>query len=170
MTTLSIGYGTKTAYTTSGIASLASSSSLVAGYQTNEIDNTSTKFDDIIIDGFITTGTTPTINTSIVIYCIAGLVSLGTTAKDVITATAAARTLSSAGTGRGFVKLIVSLDVDTTTTARRYDFGPVSLAQRFGGTLPPFHTLFIVHNTVAALNATAGNHAISYQGINYTNA
>ena len=169
MSTLKVGYGTKTAYTTSGVSSLASSSTFVAGYETNEIDNTSNLYTDFLIDGFITVGTTPTANTSINIYCLGSLVSLATSAKDVFDGTASAETLTNVGVGKGFLRLVASLEVSAATSNVRLDFGAISLASLFGGNAPPFHSLFVTHNTGVNLNATGGNHAISYQGVSYAN-
>jgi hypothetical protein len=46
-----------------------------------------------------------------------------------------------------------------------YEMGKQSLASRFGGICPDKAVLFTVHNTVAALNATAGNHVTTQQSV-----
>jgi hypothetical protein len=164
MTTVSANLGTKTTLTI-GVASLASSSSFVDGRESNQVDNTTNKFLDALLEGFITVGTTPTVNTQILVYVWGSNDSLATTAKDVLDGTDSDETLTSAGIGRGFLKLLAAIDVDSTTSDRRYDFGVVSVAQALGGVLPKYWGIFVTHNTGVALNATTGNHEISYSGI-----
>jgi hypothetical protein len=53
----------------------------------------------------------------------------------------------------------------TASSNEDYYFGPVSVAQAFGGRLPGQFTVFVVHNAGSALNATAGNHFIRVQAI-----
>jgi hypothetical protein len=84
--------------------------------------------------------------------------------------TDSAETITSAGVGRGFLKLAAVLDVDATTSDRVYGFGPVALAPLFGGVLPTHWGVFVAHNTGVNLNATGGNHVFSYIGVKYTSA
>ena len=84
--------------------------------------------------------------------------------------TDSAETLTSAGVGQGFLKLLAVLNVDSTTSDRAYEFGPVSVAAAFGGTMPSRWSLFVVHDTGVALNSTAGNHEFNYQGVEYDTA
>lgn len=166
MTTISENFSAKTAITIS-LASLASSATFVAGQESNQIDNSSDKFVDAHLEGFITVGTSPTTTTQIQVHVWGSNESLATTAKDVLDGTDSAETLSSVGVGRGFLKHAVTLDVDSTTSDRRYDFGNISVASLFGGVMPKYWGVFVTHNTVAALNATAGNHALNYIGVKY---
>ena len=48
---------------------------------------------------------------------------------------------------------------------KTYVFAARGLAQHFGGMLPARWGIFIDHNTVAALKATAGNHELRYTGL-----
>ncbi len=81
--------------------------------------------------------------------------------------TDSAETLTSVGVGQGFLKLAAALNVDATTSDRDYAFGPVSVAQLFGGVLPQRWSVFVSHNTGVALNATGGNHVLKYQGVKF---
>jgi len=150
------------------LASLASSSSFVAGREATAIVNTSNLYDDALLSGKIRVGTTPTINTQILIYVFAALDD-APTYPDVFDGTDSDETLTSAGVGRGFLKLAAVLDVDATTSDRDYPFGPVSVAQLFGGHLPTRWSVFVTHNTGVNLNSTGGNHFIKYDGIQYQN-
>lgn len=156
-------YGSWTALACS-TASLASSAT--AGRQSDEVDNTTNKFANVFIRGKITVGTTPTINTQISIYAWARLDNTPTR-PDQMGAADAARSITSVGVGRGFLKLATVLEVDAATSDRVYPFD-FELAQLFGGVVPDFWGLWIIHNTVAALNATAGNHVYQYQGVGWT--
>ena len=62
------------------------------------------------------------------------------------------------------VRLVASMVVDATSN-RSYYFGPVSIANLFGGTLPKFWGVYVAHDTAVALNATAGNHKLSYERV-----
>ena len=146
---------------------LASSSSFTLGRCSAEIDNTSNLYQDVTIQGLITVGTTPTVNTQILCYVWGSYVSTVTTALDVIVGTDADKTITSAGVAAGFLKLAGVGTVDSTTSNRGYYLGCQSVAQLFGGNMPQFWGLFITHNTGVALNSTAGNHVWKYTGIKY---
>jgi hypothetical protein len=167
MATLSASLGAKTALTIT-LASLASSSSFVAGRESNQVDNTSDLYLDALLEGFVTVGTSPTVG-QILVYVWGSNDSLATTAKDVLDGTDSAETLTSVAIGYGFLKLAKSLNVDATTSNVRFDFGVESVANILGVTvLPKYWGVFVTHNTVAVLNATGGNHAISYSGVKNT--
>ena len=158
-------YGASSAITIS-LASLASSSSFVAGHESDVVTNTSNRYDDALLAGKIRVGTTPTINTQILVY-VWGVLNDTPTYPDVFDGTDSDETLTSVGVGRGFLKLSAVLDVDATTSDRDYPFGPVSVAQLFGGHLPTHWGLFVTHNTGVNLNSTSGNHVIKYTPVQY---
>ena len=163
MATIKIAYSSKTAMTMA-IASLATSSTFLGGYESTEVDNTANLYDDVMIEGLITTGTSPTVGTSILVYAWGASVSLATTAKDTLDGTGSAETLTVANPP--FLHLIANIIV-TATSNVTYNFGLTSLAQVLGN-MPPFWGLFITHNTAVNLNSTAGNHAMAYVGITHT--
>jgi len=167
MAVQSITYGTKTTLTIS-LASIATSSGFTAGAESNQIDNSSTLFDDIIIQGLVTVGTTPTTATNILVYVWGSDTSLGTTALDVLDGTDSAETITSAGVRNGMLSLAAVLDVDSNTSNRGYYVKAFGVAQFFGGVLPKFCGIFVAHNTAVNLNATGGNHVFTYTGITYT--
>jgi hypothetical protein len=167
MATFTPSYAASSALTIT-LASLATSSTFVAGVESNQVDNTSNKYDDAFLEGFITVGTTPTISTQIQVYVWGAAVSLATTAKDVLDGTDSAETLTSVGVGAGFLRQIANLQVDSTTSDRRYGFGMSSVAEALGlPSLPPFWGVFVTHNTGVNLNSTAGNQAVSFVGVKF---
>lgn len=147
------------------LASLATSSGLTAGWQSDIIDNRTNLYDDVLISGIVRVGTTPTVNTQINIYAWSELEDTGPSRPDSFGTTAAARSITSAGVGQGYLRFLASLNVDATTTDRDYPFGMLSLAALFGGTIPPQWGLWIVHNTGVALNATSTNFKLYGTGI-----
>jgi len=157
-TTITIGLAT---------TPLASSATFVAGRCSAEIDNTSNLYQDVEVQGLVTVGTTPTVNTQIQVYVWGSYVSTATTALDTIVGTDADKTITSAGVAMGFLKLAGVGVVDSTTSNRGYYIGQFSVAQLFGGNMPQFWGLFIAHNTGVALNSTAGNHVWKYTGVKY---
>lgn len=168
MPTTTISYSSPTTITCS-VASTATSSTWVAGRESTEVDNTTNKYDDALVQGKITVGTTPTASTLILVYVWGSDTSAGTTAIDVIDGTDSAETITSAGVRDGFMRLGASINVDAATSDRTYPFGPFSAADLFGQ-MPKYWGLFVTHNTGANLNSTGGNHAFTYTGIKFDTA
>lgn len=162
-TTNLTNYAASTAATIT-LASLASNSGLTTGVESDAVDNTTNKYLDILIAGKVTTGTTPTAGT-IGIY-IVGILD-DTTWPDVFDGTGSAETVTSADIKNAICRPVIEMVTDTTSN-RAYPFGPVSVAALFGGALPKKFVVFVAHSTVAALNATAGNHAIYLTGVSST--
>jgi hypothetical protein len=162
MASRKIEYGTS-AVLTNAIASLATSSTFLGGYESDVVDNTTNKYLDYSLEGKITVGTTPTINTEVRIYVVASFD--GTTWPDVFDGTTSAETVTSAGVRDGFAKLAISLNVDATTSDRPYPFSIGSVASLFGGVCPAKFVLFTTHNTGVNLNSTGGNHTCNYRGV-----
>lgn len=134
------------------LASLASDSSLLAGRQCTVVDNTSNKYFDYLLSGFITVGTSPTVSTSLFMYAWA-LIDDGPTYPDTMGATDANVSLTSANVGVGFLKPVWQQTIDSTTN-RVYYFDGISMAGVFGGSLPAKFGLWFVHNTAAALKSS----------------
>lgn len=165
MATVNIAYAASATITVAP-ENVATSSTFVAGVESAVIDNTSNKYVDAIVGGTWTSGTTPTANTQVLIY-VGAIRDDAPTYPDVFDGTSSAETLTSAGVGRGFLKLGAVIDVDTNTSNRAYD-ALFSVAQLFGGVMPNKWFLFITHNTGVNSNSTAGNHVWKYTGITYT--
>jgi hypothetical protein len=145
---------------TFAIGSMATSSTLLAGYETSIIDNSSNLFLDYLIGGKVTVGTTPTINTVIEIWAFSQIED-SPTYPDVFDGTAGAETLTSAGIKNGLLTLIAVLQVDATTSDRVYPFQGKSIRAAFGGVVPKKFGFFVTHNTGVNLNSTAGNHELT---------
>lgn len=154
-----LGYQTQQ-QPTFALASLASSASLLAGYETSIVDNSTNKYSNYHASGFVTVGTTPTTNTTIEIWTFAQIENTPTY-PDVFDGTAGAETITSQGIKDSILKLVAAITVDSTTSDRQYDFGPVSMQAVYGGTIPKRFGFFVTHDTGVALNATAANHQLN---------
>lgn len=167
MATATVNYSSNTSITCS-VASTASSTTFVAGRESSEIDNTTNKYMDALVRGKVTVGTTPTVNTQIVVYVWGSDVSLATTAIDVLDGTDSAETLTNTGVLYSALRPLATISVTAATSDIGYDFPPSSVCSALGlQTLPKFWGLYVSHNTVAALNATGGNHFFEYVGVKY---
>lgn len=151
---------------TCAIASLASDTNLLAGRAGTAVDNSSNVDIDHLLSGQIMVGTTPTANTRIEVWVYAPtkIVSGTPSYPNAITGTDANKTLSSEGVKQAGLRLAHSINVDAATSNLGYEIPPTSIRQLFGE-MPKRWGVFIVHNCVAALNATAGNHWLHYERI-----
>ena len=153
-------YGSKTTLT-AAVASLASDTNLLAGIESSVIDNTTDGFDDILLSGKTTTGTSPTAARQIEVWAVAWD---GANWPDVFDGTTSAETITSSDIKNAICKPVASLATNNTSD-RTYHYSGVSARAVFGGELPSKFVLFQVHNTGANLNATAANHEHSYMGV-----
>jgi hypothetical protein len=165
MATVNIAYAASATITVAP-ENIASSSTFVAGVESAVVDNTSNKYVDAIVGGLWTVGTTPTVNTQALIY-VFSVLNDTPNYPDVLDGTSSAETITSAGVGRGFLKLAAVIDIDSTTSDRAY-YVTFSVAQLFGGVMPLKWGIFVTHNSGVNSNSTAGNHVWKYTGITYT--
>lgn len=152
---------------TNAIASLASSATWVAGWESAIIDNSANKYLDVLLSALVTVGTTPTTNTVIEINSVAALDDTPTW-PDVFDGTTSGETVTSVGVKSSICLPVEFLNVDSATSNRVYYMTKRSLAALYGGICPDKSVLFTSHNTGVALNATAGNHVFTQQGVYIT--
>lgn len=167
MATVNINYGTKTTITLTG-TSLASSSTFVAGRESDQIDNSTNKYDDALVQGMMKVGSSAVAAGQIQLWVWGSDTSAVSTNLDTIAGADGARTLTSTGIRDGLLKLGAVVSVDSTTANRVYYFGAFSVAQLFGGNMPKYWGIWVTHNTSANLSSTAGDHVFTYTGITYT--
>ena len=157
----------KTAYgspadATITLASLASDTNLLAGQESTSIDNSSALVLDYLVSGVVTVGTSPTTARQIQVWCVGSID--GTLWPDVFDGTNSAETITSAEIKNSICKLVAAMST-VATSDRAYPFGPVSVAQLFGGWIPPKFAFFVTHNTAVNLNSTGSNHYIRVQPV-----
>lgn len=167
MATMSIVYSSNTTITMD-LAGLASSTTFVAGRESNQIDNTTNRYVDAIVKGTVYVGTTPTANTSINVYVWGWDQSIASPTLDVLDGTSSAETLTNTGILYSAMKLAAVVNVFATTSNVGYPVAPFSVAQQFGGVMPKFWGLYVAHDTVAALfNDASNTNSFSFSGIKY---
>lgn len=144
------------------LASLASDTNLLAGAESNAIDNRTEGYADLIVSGKITTGTSPTANRVIEVWAVGSWD--GTTWPSVFDGTASAETIPLVNVKNSICKFIASILI-TSTNNVEYHFACNSVAAAFGGILPPSVVFFVTQSSAAALNSTTGNHQIRVQPV-----
>ncbi len=166
MATSTVNYSSNTAITMD-LSALASSATFVAGRESSQVDNTTNKYVDVLVSGSVSVGTTPTANTSILVYVYGADTSLATTAIDVLDGTDSAETLTNTGILNA-LRLGAAINVPAATTDVQYFVLPFSVAALFGGVVPKFWGLFVAHNTAVNLRSNAINtNSFEYVGIKY---
>lgn len=165
MAELQIKYDTRATMTIT-LASLATNSSGVftAGREGTYIDNTTTLYDDVLVTGQITTGTSPTASRTIAVFVYAGLDDTPTF-PDVLDGTDSTETFTSANVLNSAIRLASAVRTDNTSD-RAYFF-TFQIAGLFGGIMPRHWGIYVAHDTAQNLNSTGGNHYFKYQGITY---
>ena len=155
MADVKLAYGSA-ADVTITLASLAPSSTLLAGQESTAIDNSTNKYLDYLVAGWIKTNATITAGGRIEVWCVSSTDD-GTAWPDVFDGTDSAETVTNANIKNGVCKLVAAMQVDATGT---YPFGQVSVASLYGGVCPVKFVFFVTHSTHAtnALDSTAGNH------------
>lgn len=154
---------------TMDLTALAASGTFLAGRESTQVDNTSTKYIDAIVYGRFIVGTTPTLPCTFNVYLWGQDVSLATTALDVLDGTDSAETITNSTYLTSALQLVRSPSILVNTSNLTYDVMPFSVAGYFGGILPPFWGLFVAHNMTAALKTDAGNtNSFRFHGITYT--
>jgi hypothetical protein len=149
------------------LANLGSDSTFLAGRESNQVDNTTNKYIDCLVSGFVSVGTTPTANTNVNIYVWGADTSLATTGLDVLDGTDSAETLTNTGILNA-LRFGASVAVPAATSNLQYIVLPFSVAQLFGGVMPKFWGLFVSHNTAVNLRNTSVNtNSFEFVGIKY---
>lgn len=163
-----ITYSSNTAITLD-LSSLATSSTFLTGVESTQIDNTTTLYDDALVNVKGITGhatTAPAVGQYIGIWVWGADTSLATTAIDTLDGTNSAEALNHAAVLNSFRPGGAPI-VTVATAALSYYVMPFSVAALFGGVLPKFWGLYVAHNHTGALGAS-NNSLFSFNGITYT--
>ena len=145
-------FGSSTALTIT-LASLATSTAGV-GRQSDIVDNTSARYQDIIVYVKLTQGTSPTGNKAAYVYLIRDDNNASNYRTDGAGASDAALTVQNAI----LVGVMRNLAAPSTGDVLYGDFLITKPGPKWG--------IVIVHDTGVNLNSTAGNHFVRYVGIN----
>ena len=157
-----------TAVTVTNLHSLASSSDWTAGWSSPSVNNTSNVYLDYLYGFTFTTHASNRQAGSINIYVIAALNDTPTWPATSTGTIGTEGTLSFTDTEERdcLCRLLGSITVDSTASAV-YAFPATGIAQLFGGSVPPYHAIFVAQNcgtTTTAGFAAAGS-AVYYTPI-----
>ena len=143
------------------LASLATTSAdPPVGRESTEVANSTDLGLDVLLDGKITTGTSPTAGRIRIWVWGAGYD--GTTVRRPAGVTGSDAGLTPVKNYVTAFKLAHWIDTNATSNIT-YTFAGVSLRAAFGGLiLPARWGLFVDHNTAVNLHATGGNHELRY--------
>jgi len=144
------------------VASLASTTAdPPVGRESTEVLQSTDLAEEVLIDGKITTGTSPTNARRIRIWAWAGAYD-GSTARRPAGVTGSDAGLTPVGNYKTGLVLLHHIDTNGTSNFT-YNFAGISLRQAFGGLiLPARWGIFVDHNTGVALNSTGSNHELRY--------
>lgn len=168
MSTASENYSSTTDSTalTITLASLATSSTRVAGRQSTIVTNVTNKYLDCEVYGQVTTGTSPTANKSIEVWAFVPISVASSTFVYPVAGTAALGESDAAATfdaeQKGGGLILCAVMATNATSDRKYSFS-FSLREKIGY-MPLKWGLWITHDTGVNLNSTAGNHWAHYIG------
>lgn len=137
------------------LASLATDANLLAGRASTAVNNTGNLDLDHLLSGRVQVGTSPTINTFIEFWVYAPIsMSSGTpTYPDSITGSDANKSATSRNVLFSSMTMAHRVSIDNVSD-RNYYIPQLSIASLFGGTMPEYWGLWVVHNTGVALNAS----------------
>ena len=142
------------------LASLASDTNLLAGRESDVIDNSSNLYVDYLLSGVITTASSGlTDSKGILVYCYAQQTDSPSYPAG-ITGSDAGLTLNSTEVRDAGLVLAAAIGTNNTASTA-YSFNAVSVASCFGGSLPQRWGVFVVQNTGGAL----ASGTLTYQGI-----
>jgi len=156
MATATVSYGTP-ANLTITLASLATASWRESTY----VDNATDLFVDVLVSGTIRSSGTAGNTIDIYAYGYDGTAyTAGATGSD------------AAYTADGEEDELIHVATITVDGTASQDFvwGPTALARKFGGVIPSRWGLVVRNGSGATLDATGGNHRITYVGIKYDSA
>jgi len=165
----------KTAYGASAaptmtLASLAASSTLLAGRESSAIDNgASNKYLDYLVAGHFKTAASNAQVGQIIVAVVAAEDDTPTW-QDVFDGTDSTETVSLQNVYDQICKPLASI-ATTASNSLTWPFGLASVAALFGGNVPDQFVFFVSHNAETSTNAwsaTEGDHAMKYTPVYLT--
>lgn len=164
---IKLKYAASVALTVTNLHSLASAQDWAAGWTSASINNTSTLYNDVLLSGTFSTHASNRQIGQINVYAYAAMNDTPTWPDIFSTGTEGtegAVVFHDTEQRDSATRLLASIAVDSGAS-EIYTFAPVSVAQAFGGVLPPYFAIYVAQN--AATTTTAGL-ASSGSAIYYT--
>lgn len=152
-----LAFGSPTAITCT-VDSLASDTNLLAGRESTGIDvqNSSNLWKDVLLGGYVSTGTSPTTARVIELWVVP---AYSNSYPSVFDGTDSNETVTSRDILAGCARLAWAVTTSNTSNEAYY-FSGVSVAALFGGVMPRYFSVFVVHNTGVNLNSST--HSLNY--------
>jgi hypothetical protein len=161
-----IAYGSSADLTFTSLASLAASSTLLGGAESGAVDNSSNKYTDYLLAGYIKAGAS-NCQIGVIEVHVVGMTN-DTEWPDVFDGTDSAETVTSAEI-KASVCRPAAVIATTNSNDRVYGFGPVSVANLFGGSMPKKFVVFVSQTAQTSTNALASSgHKLSVTPVYYT--
>lgn len=161
---IKLKYGTATALTQTNLDGISSSSTWVAGWTSGSIDNTSTLALDYLIGGTFTVESSGLSAGQINVSAYAAF-NTTPTWPDVFSAgtegTEGTATIHDTEIRDCAFRPIVGIATDTSAS-RAYPFPPIGIAQQFGGSVPPYFSIFVAQSTGTTLETTGDPNQVYY--------
>lgn len=147
------------------LASLATSSTFLAGQESASVSNGTNKYLDYEVTGKVTTGTTPTVDKEIRLYGIKPINDTPTW-PDVFDGTDSAETVTNSYI---LDKLVLLWSGSNSATSNiTYPINSALTLAQAWGMVPDNFGFFVAHSTAVNLSSTAGNHELSVRGLYLT--
>ena len=159
-----LDYVTSTAMTVTNLHSVAADNAAgypLTGWSSASVDNTTNEYVDYLVSGTFTTHASNRQAGYIYVYVVGGLNTTPTwpAAASGTWGTEGVASFADTEERDGFARLLCALAVDTTASSI-VGFPPTSIAQLFGGFVPPYWALFVSTNattTTTAALASSGS-------------
>jgi hypothetical protein len=163
-----IDYAASQAMTVTNLQGLAADNSTgypLIGWTSASVNNTANEYHDYLVSGQFTTDNSASGRQAgfIYVYIVAALNDTPTwpaVASGTAWGTEGVASFTDTEERDGFARLLVTLAVDTTASCV-VGFPPMSIAQLFGGTVPPYWCVFVSTNiytsTTQALETVSGS-------------
>lgn len=153
-----VDYAASSAFTVTNLHSLASDNSTgypLIGWSSASVNNTANEYVDYLVSGTFTTHASNRQAGYIYVYIVGALNDTPTwpAAATGTWGTEGAASFTDTEERDGFARLLVTIAVDTTASSI-VGFPPTSIAQLFGGIVPPYWAVFV--STNATTTTTAG--------------
>jgi len=157
---MKLAYGSEAALTIT-LDNLAESAGRSVGRESTVVAATGTTVVDELIGGKIKTIASATSGEIIEVWAYGQYEDTPAYPGGLTGIDAAATPATPKGT---YMQLLASITLDAAG-AKQYFFGPVSLASRFGGVLPPRWGVWVTQSTDQNLDNAGGNNAIYHQPV-----
>ena len=171
-----VDYASSVAMTVTNLHSLAADNSTgypLIGWSSASVNNTSNEYLDYLVSGTFTTHASNRQAGNVYVYIVAALNDTPTwpAAASGTWGTEGVASFTDTEERDGFARLLTVIPVDTTASSI-VGFPPTSIAQLFGGVVPPYWAVFVSTNattTTTAALASSGS-AVYYTpvGARYT--